>query len=325
MRSSLNGRHVRRPSTSPLPAWLPNGASALALLLASFLSACGDSGTPPPESAGSTPVAPPTEPANPAPASAAVADSDAAAARGEQALRDQRLFLPAGDSAFEWFLGAVEADPRNTRARVAMEDLVPYAVLHVEQQLQSNQLDEAARVLELITRAAPQAPALPRLQSALDDARDQVRLREARALASEQAAAEAREAAQRAAAEAATRPPPAAAPAPARPSPAPAPAAVEPPPPVTPAAPPPPPRVPEVLFRPPLRYPAQAARRRIEGEVELEFTIAADGSVSEVEVIRSQPEGLFEREAVGAMQRWRFARPEAPMRARRTLEFRLGE
>jgi protein TonB len=293
------------------------------LLLASFLSACGDSGTPPPESAGSTPVAPPTEPANPAPASAAVADSDAAAARGEQALRDQRLFLPAGDSAFEWFLGAVEADPRNTRARVAMEDLVPYAVLHVEQQLQSNQLDEAARVLELITRAAPQAPALPRLQSALDDARDQVRLREERALASEQAAAEAREAAQRAAAEAATPPPAAAAPASPTPAPAPAPVATEPPPPA-PAA-PPPPRVPEVLFRPPLRYPAQAARRRIEGEVELEFTIAADGSVSEVEVIRSQPEGLFEREAVGAMQRWRFARPEAPMRARRTLEFRLGE
>lgn len=323
MRSSLNGRRVRRPSTSPLPARLPPGASLLALVLASLLSACGDSGTAPPEGPAPAPVATRTEPANPAPASAAVADSDAAAARGEQALRDQRLFLPAGDSAFEWFLSAVEADPRNTRARVAMEDLVPYAVLHVEQQLQSNQLDEAARVLGLITRAAPQAPALPRLQSALNDARDQVRLREARALASEQAAAEAREAAQRAAAEVATPPPAAAAPAPARPTPAPA--AVEPPPPVAPAAPPPPPRVPEVLFRPPLRYPAQAARRRIEGEVELEFTIAADGSVSEVEVIRSQPEGLFEREAVGAMQRWRFARPEAPMRARRTLEFRLGE
>ncbi|MCG6118386.1 MAG: energy transducer TonB [Aquimonas sp.] len=83
-------------------------------------------------------------------------------------------------------------------------------------------------------------------------------------------------------------------------------------------------QLPEVVFRPALRYPPMAERRRIEGEVELEFTINADGSVSEVRVLRSQPEGIFDREASGAMERWRFAPPAQAMRARRVLEFKLA-
>jgi protein TonB len=82
---------------------------------------------------------------------------------------------------------------------------------------------------------------------------------------------------------------------------------------------------PAVVFRPALRYPPQAQRRGIEGRVELEFTIGVDGNVSEVVIVRSEPEGIFDREALGAMQRWRFAPPAAPMRAKRVLEFKLGQ
>ena len=82
-------------------------------------------------------------------------------------------------------------------------------------------------------------------------------------------------------------------------------------------------RLPEVLFRPALRYPPLAQRRRIEGRVELEFLIGIDGSVSDVSVLSSEPEGIFDREAIGALQRWRFEPPASPMRAKRALEFKL--
>lgn len=53
-------------------------------------------------------------------------------------------------------------------------------------------------------------------------------------------------------------------------------------------------------------YPAQAHLRRIEGHVNLTFIVAADGSVSAIEVADSHPPGVFERAATQAVQRWRF-------------------
>ena len=54
------------------------------------------------------------------------------------------------------------------------------------------------------------------------------------------------------------------------------------------------------------RYPRNAERRGIEGFVELEFTISASGSVEDVLVIRSEPEGVFEESATRALSRWRY-------------------
>lgn len=54
------------------------------------------------------------------------------------------------------------------------------------------------------------------------------------------------------------------------------------------------------------RYPIQAAQERIEGMVQLRFNVEADGSTSQIEVILSQPEGVFEKEAIRALAQWRY-------------------
>jgi protein TonB len=308
----------------------------LLLSVALLLVACGGTGdTPAPDAA-----APASQAAESVrqPDQAPVADHSDAASRGELALREQRLFLPAGNNAFEYFLAAIEAQPADERSRLALDDLLPYAALHVEQRLAAEDLGDAERVLGLMVRASADAPALPRLQSAAATLRARLASAVADASPTRPPPAQGNSAATTDPAAAA---PPVAAPtngtapaqpaitAPAAPVPAPGPASEAPEQlsaPAEPAVTPTPiaaPRVPEVVYRPPLRYPAMAERRKLEGFVEIEFTIGADGSVSELEVLRSQPEGVFDREALAAMQRWRFAPSAVPMRARRTLEFKL--
>lgn len=76
------------------------------------------------------------------------------------------------------------------------------------------------------------------------------------------------------------------------------------------------------------QYPHDALRNNIEGEVELEFTVLADGSVADVEVIRANPRGVFEQSAVRAVLRWQFVPKRengvgVPVRVRQVLEFEL--
>ena len=54
------------------------------------------------------------------------------------------------------------------------------------------------------------------------------------------------------------------------------------------------------------RYPIEAAQQRIEGFVQLQYNIEADGSTSNIRVIHAQPESVFEQEAVRALQHWRY-------------------
>lgn len=76
------------------------------------------------------------------------------------------------------------------------------------------------------------------------------------------------------------------------------------------------------------RYPVDALRSGVEGEVELEFTVLPDGSVTDVAVVRAEPRGVFEQQARQAIHRWQFIpRHEngvaVPARARQVIEFRL--
>ncbi|TPD53906.1 MAG: energy transducer TonB [Thalassolituus maritimus] len=61
------------------------------------------------------------------------------------------------------------------------------------------------------------------------------------------------------------------------------------------------------LVRPPAVYPARAKMRNIEGSVTARLTIRPDGTVSDVEIIQAEPQGVFEREAMRAMYRYRFS------------------
>lgn len=54
------------------------------------------------------------------------------------------------------------------------------------------------------------------------------------------------------------------------------------------------------------QWPREALLEGTEGWVEVEFTILADGSVADPEVIQSEPPRLFERNAMRAILRWKF-------------------
>jgi protein TonB len=53
-------------------------------------------------------------------------------------------------------------------------------------------------------------------------------------------------------------------------------------------------------------YPSQAKQRRIEGWVEIEFTIGPAGTVENPKVIDAHPRSIFEQSALRAIRRWRY-------------------
>ncbi len=75
-------------------------------------------------------------------------------------------------------------------------------------------------------------------------------------------------------------------------------------------------------------YPPRALRAGIEGMVTVEFTITADGSVANIEVVKGEPPGIFDRAVIQAVSRWKFA-PEivngqpVEKRARQDIKFTL--
>lgn len=328
------------------------------LAFALALAACGGKDEAPP-----APASAPTEqPAAPAVDAPAVTDAEVEEAMviqptlvdtltidelltaAETAVQDRQLFVPVGESAFEMYLRVVEQEPLHVRAKNALSDLFPYAMLYVEQRTAAGDLAEGERVLDLMERADANAPALPRLQRAVADLRNRVAAEAQRATAAAEAqqqraseeaqraaasaeeaqrVAEAAEAEARRQAEAAAQ---AAAQAAQTPTPAPAPAPV-----AIPAPPPPPPPAPvetapvapTVISAVQPRYPPIALRRRIEGSVEVGFTIMPDGSVSNVRVLTSHPGNTFDRESINAMERWRFSPPGREVESRRVFDYKL--
>ncbi|KKO45965.1 hypothetical protein WG68_08150 [Arsukibacterium ikkense] len=78
---------------------------------------------------------------------------------------------------------------------------------------------------------------------------------------------------------------------------------------------------PVVLIEP--RYPIKAVENRIEGLVQLKFNVEPDGSTSDIVVIQAQPEGVFEKEAVRALQQWRY-KPTADAAANKGVQVQLN-
>lgn len=82
------------------------------------------------------------------------------------------------------------------------------------------------------------------------------------------------------------------------------------------------------VVRIPPMYPRRAAIAKIEGWVELEFTITETGSVEEVTVLKSKPPRIFDREAIRALYKWKF-KPKIEdgvamrRRATQTIDFKL--
>ena len=271
----------------------------------------------------------------PAVARAPVLEEDAGTlqARADEALRERRLFAPAGDNAFEHFLVLRQEYGRAQVAGPALVQLQPYLTLGIERALEAAQPDEAERLLRLMARADAQAAALPRLQGSLDALRAR--------LQAERAAVAAREAGQAAALAlavpsapaaapatspasaartAVTAPPPAPVPVPQRvPAPVAAPAPVVASEPLRPAA----VATPRLLVDQAPRYPDLALARRLEGHVELVFSVGPDGRVDDVRLLDSEPAGLFDASAKAVARRWRFEATGQQHEVRRVLTYRL--
>jgi periplasmic protein TonB len=53
-------------------------------------------------------------------------------------------------------------------------------------------------------------------------------------------------------------------------------------------------------------YPRRAAQRGQEGYVVVRFTITPAGTIRDAEVVDSKPTGVFDREAIRAVERWKY-------------------
>jgi periplasmic protein TonB len=76
--------------------------------------------------------------------------------------------------------------------------------------------------------------------------------------------------------------------------------------------------------------PTMAIRRRINGEVQVEFTVTTDGKVADARILRSKPAKVFDQAALRAIQQWQF-RPaieggqRVSKRVQQTFEFNVDD
>lgn len=296
--------------------------------------------------AGAAPVA--AQPVAPAPAEVVAPQSVPELLESARtAMREQRLIQPVGNNAIEYYLKVLDAEPDNRHAQLAILELMPLAQGVAEKMIEDNRLEEAQAAVGLLKRAQPTSVVVTNLEQRIVIQRraEEQKLRseeEAARLAERQAQA-AQQAAAQAAAQPATPPPQPARPAATTPTPARQPAA-----PATTPAQPPPTQVASaapatsvaattapqnkdfaLVKRVNPSYPPQALRSRTEGWVELSFTITADGTVDDVEVVDAAPRRVFDREAMRALSQWRFTpRTEGgkavAAKARQRLTFTLN-
>jgi periplasmic protein TonB len=339
----------------PLRDGLRHAALSVALVLA--ITACGGDKAEPDAAATPANTGAQTTPAPTQVVSAQVAamsvDQLRTAARAAQV--EQRMYAPAGNNAMEYYLALRDKQPNDAAVASALTDLMPYTLIATEQSIARDDFAEAQRLYALMEKTDKAAPALPRLKQSLADAQSSFAQRQqqtevdaeaekarlakleeerkkqqeetqrtaAQQLSQQQAAqqaaqqqaaqqataqreAEQREAAQREAAqrEAAQREAAQRA-AQAQPSTATA-------------------NDLRAISTPSPKYPPEALRAGTSGEVQVEFTVATDGSVSAARVVRGNPPRVFDREAVAAVKRWRFQPVASPVTTRRTIGFKPG-
>ena len=336
---------------------------ALAVAVACALGACKKDEAAGAAAPATGQAAPAPTPESVVSASVTAMNPDQLRSEASKAYGENRLYAPAGNNAMEYYLALRDKQPADAGASSALTDLLPMTVIATEQGIAREDFGEAKRLAALIEKADAQHPALARLKTAIassetatlqraetqkltaeEEAKkqadlakqreeDQRKLQEqqrqqaaatatqpatatpattpqsnAAAEAERQRAAEAER--QRAAAAAAEQQRQAAAAAqPAAPPPRPASASSE----------------LRAIAQPGPRYPQAAQRAGATGSVQVEFTVASDGSVGNVRVVGSDAPRLyqreFEREATAAVKRWRFQPVAEATTTRRTISF----
>lgn len=69
------------------------------------------------------------------------------------------------------------------------------------------------------------------------------------------------------------------------------------------------------------RYPPEALRSGQSGNVQVEFTVGTNGSVTSARVVSASPARVFNNETLNAVKRWRFQPVASPVTSRRTISF----
>jgi len=260
-------------------------------------------------------------------------------AEAKDANEKAQLVSPEGANAVELYLKALDIDSENRIAKDALNEIMPYAIDRADQYISEGNIPQAERALMLLRKADPSSSVilttlagkienLKRIQSSRDAEQQALIL------------AQQQQAQQRAQEQAGTAAPPVTPPAaetPAVPVAKPTPPVASTPKPTPTAAPVTPvvatasaeDRNFQLTRKVEATYPQRALRQRIEGWVELTFTVTATGDVADIKVIDSQPRREFDREATRALGQWKFkpritnGKPVSAS-ARQRLEFKLG-
>jgi TonB family protein len=71
-------------------------------------------------------------------------------------------------------------------------------------------------------------------------------------------------------------------------------------------------------------YPDEAARECIEGEVTLAYQVGPENLPINIQVVASEPEGVFDEAAIRALSRWTQSDPRGTLK-RETIEFMIDD
>lgn len=241
--------------------------------------------------------------------------------QARSAMNQQRVIAPAGNNAFEFYLKVLQKQPGNQVAADALRETFPFAASNVEQAINQRDFNEAQREIDLLTKVDPTNYTLTILRSKLDAQRktlDQEQQKQldqqhqaelaAQKAAADKAASEKALADKAAADKAAQQQAALAAQQKAKEEATQKPAETsnqvastnasvgggetrE--------------AIPISTIRP--RYPSAALRNNQEGWVDVQYTVNADGSVTNIQVTSAEPRHVFDNAAIDALRRAKFS------------------
>ncbi|HTV84733.1 MAG TPA: energy transducer TonB [Dyella sp.] len=239
-----------------------------------------------------------------------------------KAMNQQRYIAPAGNNAFEFYLKVLQKQPGNQAAADALRETFPFAASNVEQVINQRDFNEAEREIDLLAKVDPTNYTLTILRSKLDAQRKtldeeqqkQLDAQRQQDLATQKAAADKAAADKAAADKAAQEQAALAAQQKARQEEQSAKTASsntagsnavaasnnagagggE-----TRDA------IPVSSIR--VRYPSSALRNNQEGWVDLQYTVNADGSVTNINIVNAEPRHVFDSAAIEAIRHAKFS------------------
>lgn len=256
-------------------------------------------------------------------------------ARASKAVIEQRWYKPTGNSALEYYLALKrKAAKPDESVDTALADILPYAVIGMDQAVASFDDREALRLEALIRMADPSHPALARVKSDLEKMKgrqaqaeldkvaaealkleSEAKAKETAAKAKEDAAKKVKEESSKADVVASA---PVAAPPPAVVV-APQPVVVAPPPVVAPS---PAAKAAIVPIRTPQpEYPREALLAGTKGQVVAEISINGAGDVTNVRIISASPRNVFDKSVLSTVRRWKYQGNGENTTIRRTFVF----